>query len=334
MGTITDVEVDYLLKKLQDKIGAIVKLKNSEVLDKYDNVMDSYIKEVMPNYASIMDEINTKNSPILNKLFNYYLFAAYWVDEKIFPDDKTLNPLIILYSKTALSLHGIYSCLSAGLITEASILLRNLFESFVTISLITEEDVSERMKLYADYKYIVQRNKLNDFNQMLASGAIKQSVFDDMFPADRIEFLENKYEEIKNNYHPKYPKHWAWKIFEGKRNPTIFEICKKLGLEMEYQRIFNTLSEVAHSSPLVEHMITLDNSIRIAPFHSEHIGRIGLLGLDYCAQSVLKIIDFVKPELSDEVRIYNDFFVLSALDLFPGIPSVSESIKDKLSGKE
>jgi len=41
-----------------------------------------------------------------------------------------------------------------------------------------------------------------------------------------MEVIESNYQKVKVNYHPKYPYHWAWKIYKDK----IKEIIQTLVL--------------------------------------------------------------------------------------------------------
>ena len=211
--------------------------------------------------------------------------------------------------------YGIVTNLRQGLSSEAIILLRTLFENLLTIELLLQKDSSERLKLYSDYKYVERWNNLQANKKLLAKGLIAEERLQKTLDEKYIKEVETKYNEVKENYHPKIPYHWAWKVFKDKlknRNPSIYFISKELGYETDYVKLYSTFSIAAHGSPLIENLVTesKSNTITLSPIFTKQIVGLGCLALDKISKIVILIAHkYIKPDIFREINIYTENYV-------------------------
>ena len=287
-----------------------------KIIEYYNEALSRYINEVNPQFQKYLDDSGARYMSTLNRLYEFYVFTSYLVEEDIILPDNKDNPIMVLYSKAALSLFGIYNCLKNGLATESATLLRSLFETLINVELLLQKDTEERLKLYTNFKYITQWNQLQENKDLLNEGLIDEARFRAKTASANIPEVEKKYLELKDDYHPTKPYHWAWLLFRKKkkdRNPSLRMICKELGYFNEYIGIYGPMSISVHSNPLIEHLVTNENSITMAPIFSNHIVSIGCMSLDYCAKVVISILQFFDIEKIKDIKIFIDAFVLDTL---------------------
>lgn len=294
------------------------KIEYEELMRGIDESLDNYIKEVSPNFKSTIEDIRKNNERVLSQLLKTYYLSSKLVDEFEFPSDEVYQGIKVLFSKAGLSTLGIYSCLNNGVITEASSLLRTLFETNVNIQLLLQDDTDNRLNLYNNFKTITQYNHLQSYEKKLADGEISADTFEASFHDIDIQSLKDSYENIKDNYHPKYPaNHWAWKIYKDERNqpPNIRFICNKLGLNDDYQKIFGLHSFTVHSNPIIENMMTIDGNLSIVPFNSENILRLACISLDISWKSIVSVISYFNKDYGEGLSRYSDYvFIKGCVD--------------------
>jgi len=148
-----------------------------EILEKYNRALSMYLNEVNPQFQKYLDDNGAVYMSTLNRLYEFYVFTSYLVEEDIILQDNKENPIMVLYSKAALSLFGIYNCLKKGLATESAILLRSLFETLINVELLLQKDTEERLKLFTNFKYITQWNQLQVNRELLNEGLIDEARF-------------------------------------------------------------------------------------------------------------------------------------------------------------
>lgn len=290
-------------------------MKIKDILEKYDSELQKYANDTLPLFHQYMESGSLPYNKFLDKLFQFYLFCSYLVDLKYFPEDNENEPIRILYSKACKTYYGIVTNLRQGLSSEAIILLRTLFENLLTVELLLQKDSGERLKLYSNYKHVERWNSLQANKKLLAKGVITEDRLHKTFDENRIKVVETKYNEVKENYHPKAPYHWAWKVFKDKlknRNPSIYFISKELGYEIDYVKLYSTFSISAHGSPLIENLVTdsKSNTITLSPIFTKQIVGIGCLALDKISKIVIMIAQkYLKPDIFREINIYTEKYV-------------------------
>ena len=294
----------------------------SELSDLYDleAELHEYIKKVEKGFASGLAKKRAKYQEFLNCILAFYFFTSFVTEKKIVSIEERLKPLMLLYSKSSMSLLGIYSCLMNGLAPEAAIILRSLFENLVTIEIITNEDVVDRLKLYSDYLYVTQWRHLEAKRKLAKEGKGTQEKFDSKFKKLN-ETTEGNFNRVRANYTDGKGKlkNWNWKIFKselGNRDPSIKFICSKLGRSEDYVSLYSSISELTHSSPLIAHVVTEGNVIFLTPKFSNLVINIGMQGLGYSSDIVKLVANFLDLPSKKAINNHVDSFIDKALDRF------------------
>lgn len=273
------------------------------ILERYDNNLEKYYKETIPILDQYVENSRQPYNKLLKGIFDFYVFSSYLLDNDVIFKNVTSDTIKGLYVKGSLNLFSIYSCLFNGLASEAATLIRSLFETLLTLKLLLITNTEERIKLYDNFKIVQRMNSINSNKKLLELGIIDINRFQKTYPNELVEETNNKYENIKKDYHPRLPYHWAWKIFKdtlSNRNPSIFYIAKHLGFHFDYVKIYSTMSISVHSSPLLENIIGDGKTQTLAPVFSKHIERLSFLSLDYMGKIILEILS----KYSDESTHY------------------------------
>lgn len=289
------------------------KMELDKILNDFDRNLKEYIKSIFPNFNKNMFEKSSPYKIMQEFLFRLYLLSSYVIDRNLIPKDKIPKVIQKLYVKASLSILGIYSCLYNGLPSEASIIQRSLFDLFLTVKIILEDNTEERMNLYENYQYIQQWRNIQD-----NKGILSQKEFEDQFNQQIIQDTEKKYNEVKANYHPKSPYHWAWKIYriESKdKNPSIRFLCKKFGYLKDYVKIYSTCCLVVHGSPLIENIMTTpDGRLSIVPIFDESHVSLSVLSMELFSIIIKEIMKkYSTPENTQNINEYisRDIYLLS-----------------------
>lgn len=284
-----------------------------QIMEKYSKEMAEYTEEMEPAFKAYVEEKRKIHSNIVDRLIAFYMFASYLIDEGILKENKENKPIMFLYLRSSLSLLGIHSCLKNGLVTEGAILLRSIFEIYVNLKLILEEDTESRLKLYSEYRHIDKWLMLENKREQLQDDLINQERFNMAYTIEEAELIDANYQSIKVNYHPKIPHHWAWKIFKSgnnNRNPSIKSICDYLGIKKEYNDVYPTMSIVVHSSPLVDNLMKLNKRKTLAPIFNESIKSIGVYGLDIAGRILSEVVDYLKIVEGEDLKTFTNNYVL------------------------
>lgn len=284
-------------------------MNSKNIVKNWDSELHNYSKEMVPKFQQKLKIDSLKYESILKKLYDLYILHSFIVDEKL--SNKPYSAIMLFWGKSAHSVLGLYNCLKSGLASEAAILLRNVFELYVNVKLILEQDVDERVKLWDDFRFIIEWNNYQLNLNLLSKGIISLEQFEKTFTTELIKKIEYNYEKVKENYHPKYPHHWAWKIFKDKykgRNPNLKKICDHLNLQFDYVKIYSSLSTIVHSTPHMSNLISYGQNISIAPIFSEKISTLIKLSVDYSCELIYSITEHLDKKLGDELNLYLSYF--------------------------
>lgn len=228
---------------------------------------------------------------IFKRLTILYLFYRYLAERGI--ANQAPRGVRILYAKMADSLIGILRLLQDGHPGPAAIVLRSLFETSINLEVILRGDVQERSKLFEDYLHIERIRNMDKFS---------------ITEEQKNEF-KRRFEEVKNNYHPKRPISWCWKIFSSQKgskhnNPTVKELCAYIGHPERYEDIYGSLSAAIHPVPSYEGWIRrADGHMELGSQFGHQIEMVAKLSMAYAAESLIHVIQFLKPE--DESDLIN-----------------------------
>ncbi len=248
----------------------------------------------------------------LNDILRFYIFMSFLVDSGKLPPGKEIAPLMSLYSKAGLSLFGVIICLQNGLVSEASILLRPIFENLVTVETIVQNTAYQSMGLYCGYEDVLKWMNLEENKKLVTEGKAEAEQFKLFFTPERQKEVQARYEAIKHNYHPKKPHHWAWRIFKNELkggNPSIRFLARKLSLDEEYLRVYSSSSLMVHCAPQIKNIMIYNDSISLAPDFSDLIYTMGIKGLQYSCSIVKAIILFIEPQGATEMTEFVDHFL-------------------------
>lgn len=272
-----------------------------------EHVLSNFQKDNQKKYEKYLDGLK-----------NFY-FITNFISSTGFKAEGEKVVLQNLFTKACLDLFGINYCLQHGLEVQAQVIGRALYETKVTLELLLREDTKERLKLFHDFQYI-QRWKQIEFHKEF----ISEKDFNSLgLEKEYIELINNKYDEVKDNYHPKNPINWAWKIFKDElnnRNPSMLEICKYLGRKYlkEYVMTYPTASITSHPNQiLVDYfakVVDEKNVIFNSPKYTNLTKTIACISLSDCAVITISILNYFKIPDYEIIIEYIKSFVADILE--------------------
>lgn len=292
-------------------------LSDSDILKKYNAELQSYANVVVQPLENYLEKERQPYQPFLKRLFDFYLFSSYLLGVGLIPKEDKNKPLGILFVKASLTFYGVYTSLQNGLVTEASTSLRSLFEAYLNIKLILQEDTETRLRLYDNFAKVERWNNFQANLRLVEEGKLTKEDFAKTFNPELIEKTKAEYEEVKTDYHPTRPYHWAWKVYSATpkdRNPSISFIAKHLKLDLDYVKVYSSLSISVHNSPSVINLVSNGHSISLAPKFSEMISTIGGIALDYIIKIIEVVVEHLRFREPNEIKVYMDNFILAVMD--------------------
>ena len=294
-----------------------------KLLKHFDDECQNYFNKIYPGLSRILEEGKLRFSSHLNFLYHLHLFQNYLLDdqEKYFKTDAAIS-ISTFYSKAASDILCLYECLKQGQIISSMSIERNIFESFVNLKLILEKDTINRIKLYEDFAYVQQWNRIEEYQQYIKNVRSNNNLSEDeknkeedsfnkLFDSELIEITQHNYLKVKNNYLEGRSFNWAWKIFKDEvqknRNPSLSFICNKLGIEKMYLQFYSLNSIVVHSQPLMTNMLTQNGGITPSPNFNDPIKHIAESSSMLVIEIILLVLSFAKSpklkEIDDYMRV-------------------------------
>jgi len=251
----------------------------------YNKEIEYLARQLSRDESLIIKQGSARFKELFGRLTTLYLFYRYLAERGI--ANNAPKGVRILYAKLADSLIGILRLLQAGHPGPATIVLRSLFETSVNLQIILMGNVQERSKLFEDFLFIQRINYSN-----------KPSISDQQRNENELRLRE-----VRANYHPKYPNSWCWKIVPSKNtrkgvhnNPTFKELCEYIGHPERYD-IYGDLSYSTHPVPSYEGWMRRDDGhIELGSQFGHQIVGVAKISIAYAAESLIKIIQFLKPE--------------------------------------
>lgn len=281
------------------------------------SAFDDYRGVTFYTYYGSIENNAAKYTKAIDSLRELYFFQSFLLDsqyKKIFKN--VPDALMLQFSKTAVLTQSIHQSLSVGLQIPANILLRSLFEVFVDTKVLTERDTEYRCKLYSNYYWVSSWLHLNGYQKLKTKQPENEKIantFNNLFPQEKKDQIESNYNEVKADYHSIMPYHWAWKIYRAvnkNKNPTTKFLCRQLGLEEDYLRLYSLSSAVVHNSPLQENLIKKGGVTTIAPIFNQNTDATAGMSLNYAIEIILLIIknesnyDYVKQFLKNFISYF------------------------------
>jgi len=261
--------------------------------------MQLYCDKIFPGFWKYFVVNRNPYNNFLKRLFDFYIFSNYLIDNglfnKITPEE---SPLQLLYAKGGINFYSIHNCLASGCISEACILMRCLFETRIILKLILQDNIEERLKLYSNYMFISKWLQVSNNTTDFLYSEINESYIN--------------YRRVKEDYHPKYPKNWWWKIVHDKQhdNPGLKYVCKYLHLENDYNEIYNTLSIFVHTDPHIVNHYNVNGKTIFIPYFSKQIYHIGYLSAFYLDDIIADIVKYFNNEIYPDIIIYTSLFLV------------------------
>lgn len=294
--------------------------KENKIFDYYERETQEYFNKIYPGLKKLLSEGKEPYTKQINFLYDIYLFQNYLLDdqEKYFKTAASIT-ISTFYSKAASDILCLYQCLNQGQIISSMSIERNIFESFVNLKLILERDTVKRIKLYEEFRYVQQWNRIEEYkkyievinsNPKISDDQKKEEVndFNKLFDEELIKITTENYFKVKDNYLLGKPIHWAWKIYEDEvqkgRNPSIFFICQKLRIEKMYLNFYSLNSIVVHSQPLMSSMLTQKGGITPAPNYSDNIKHIAASSTVLVIDIILLVLSYAKSPKYNEIKDY------------------------------
>ncbi len=294
--------------------------EEQKLFDHYEKETQEYFNKIFPGLTRLLSEGREPFRKHINFLYDIHLFQNYLLDdqEKYFKSDASIS-ISTFYSKAASDILCLYQCLNQGQIISSMSIERNIFESFVNLKLILEKDTISRIKLYEEFGYVQQWNRIEEYRKYIDSIMENPQISDEekkteedgynkLFDAELIKNTSENYLKVKDNYLSGRPFHWAWKIYKDEiqkgRNPSIFFICKKLGIEKMYLQFYSLNSIVVHSQPLMSSMLTQKGGITPAPNFSDPIKNVAATSSILVTDIILLVLSYAKSPKYNEIKDY------------------------------
>ena len=295
-------------------------MPDQTIIEKYDIECQEYFNRILPGISRILSEGRTTYSKQIDYLYHLHLFQNYLLeDERKYFKKKPVTCLSTFYAKAASDAICLYQCLNQGQIISSMAIERNIFESMVNLKLILEKDTSERIKLYEEFGYVLLWNRIEEYQKYLSNLDANSDLTDDykqeeknhfsnLFSEELINITIENFSKVKDNYLAGRPFHWAWKVFKDElkngRNPSVYFICKKLGIEKMYRDFYSLNSVVVHSEPLMSEVLVQHGGISSAPNFSDPIKNIAASSSIFIGDIILMILHYAKSPKYDEIKSY------------------------------
>ncbi len=263
-----------------------------------------YKNKNVRNLPSMLAESRKRYSDFLQMITDFYIFMGFLIDDNQIDHSEVSEPVITVYHKTALSLFAVSTCLNNGLIGDSSILLRSIFENWLTTEIIFEDSWEDRAKLFGRYEHVekylqLKRDRELAGKELMRSGNLEKIIL----PRDQTK-IEDEFQKVKNDYRPSKPHHWAWKIYRKKtrdNNPSVKFLAKHFNELPNYNWLYSSASAYAHGSPVAKNIMQDEKSITLAPRHTDLIFNVGCLSLHFCIRIVNRIMPALIPGKSIEI---------------------------------
>lgn len=295
-------------------------MPDQTIIEKYDAECQLYFNRIVPGITRILSEGKATYSRYIDYLYHLHLFQNYLLeDEKKYFKKEPVTCFSTFYAKAASDAICLYVCLNQGQIISSMAIERNIFESMVNLKLILEKDTSDRIKLYEEYGYVLLWNRIDEYRKYLNSLDANPDITDDfksgekesfnsLFNEELVNITIENFDKVKDNYLKGRPFHWAWKIFKDElqkgKNPSVYFICKKLGIEKMYRDFYSLNSVVVHSEPLMSEVLIQHGGISSAPNFSDPIKNIAASSSTFISDIILMILKYAESSKYDEVHSY------------------------------
>ena len=298
------------------------KAKVENILKEINDDLNKYFSFIYPGYKDNLDKERKPYLKHIDSLSEFYFYTNYLLDKyKNFFATIPSNAFSLFYSKIASDVISVRQCLLLGQLLSAVSIERNIFETYVDTKLILAANTEERLNLFADYEYVQIWLKTNEYQKFIDQlenkenrnqkeeetlNSVKEHLAGLLGNEQLPQVLEN-YERVKENYHPKFPFHWAYKIFKDERNgrnPSLSSICKSLGIYHDYLQVYVTNSFAVHNSPLMRNFLDRGHGISSIPNFNRNIIAIAGITLNFAEEVTFMILKHINFPDFEKSKLY------------------------------
>lgn len=252
-----------------------------------------------------MVKIGEKYGKRLQTLTHAYLCLRYLIERGDLNASAPVG-IRILYAKMVEGVGSILLLLRHGLPGPAAQVFRSTLETSIHLQVILRdaEAIEERVRLFEEFLFIQRRESHT------GPGVTEEQRARN----------EQEFQRVKGNYHPVNRFSWAWKVCPSKKkrdgvpnNPNLKDLCIFIGHPEYHEILYGPLSDTTHPVPGYEMWLRgPDRNMYVGPKVSVHIPMLTRLTADFSMDTLLRMLDFLKPLDARALRIFYANVLLQA----------------------
>lgn len=286
-----------------------------ESINKYAPVLEEYIQKIDSKFTAHSLKEAGKYKEFTTALLHIYYFSSYLMENLDFKrktNAKYYESFYGLLCKSSQELLAIKATLEAGCILDSAIILRCLFETFITLKLLHQKSPFQRARLYWNHAKISLYLNYSEKKSLYESNKISKDDFLANYSTDRIKQIKKDYNKVKKDYPRQYK--WYGKLFPHEKRLNLKFICEHLGIIDQYITLYSALSISVHSDRLIDNLLVQNNKFTLAPRFSSLTVNIACLAISYHIKNLSIVLDFfkIKDRKSMIMFLDNIFLGLSA----------------------
>jgi len=272
------------------------KMTEKEIIEKYDKLLQQFLDNNLSKRDKTIEGDTKQYREIINQLNKLYNFMHFVYDEYLLKEPHSVYKAVMydFVLKAGQTTYAIYLCLDKFLERDAAVLCRSLFELHLTVSLILEKDVEDRIALYMNFFPIL---KYKEFDR----GKLK--IEDE---TEKKLLIEN-YNKFKDDYKAKNPNSWCYKILKDeienpKKDPNLFDIASYLDkIHPDYDNLFTKLYNNTYSafSMAIHSSVGSSNLLNISD-------AVGCFSISHSSQILKNVLGHYKVKDYEELIKYID----------------------------
>jgi len=286
-------------------------------LDGYGQNLENYIKKYYPGFKKLCVSKASTYNECFDALLQLYFFSSQQLDD--FGDKskrkikkRYYESFYALFCKSCQCIWSIKMCLESGCLSDASSLLRTLFETYISLKLLSLKNPFRRARLYWNYGYVTEYQNMINNEGLVKSGKISKDEFDRQFSRSIIKNIKKNYNRIKKDYgNPKYTK-WYYSLYGDK---SFKQICENKDIDesINYVKLYGAFSITVHSNKKIENLLIQNNAYNLAPNYTGLIIPMTFLALSFHINNLSILLEFCKIKNRKDIMLFLNFF-LAGLD--------------------
>lgn len=267
-----------------------------EILEKYDKLLQQFLDNNLSERDKTIEEDTKPYRDIINQLYKLYNFMHFVYDEHLLKEQHSVYKAVMydFVLKAGQTTYAIHLCLDKFLERDAAVLCRSLFELYLTVTLILEKDVDNRISLYVNFFPIIKYKEYDRGKLKIEDEAEKK-------------LLTENYNKFKDDYKAKNPKSWCYKILKDeiedhKKDPNLYDIAtyldkiypeQKNHFSILYNNTYGAFSMAIHSSVGSSNLLKISDAI-------------GCFAISFSSQIMKNVLAHYKVKDYEELIEYID----------------------------